>query len=63
MKQSRLDCLDCFLEQDHGPGFRDILDATVVSIPVNAEIVEVTHMFSYLGSAIHSSTSCELGVN
>ena len=43
--------------------FGDILDATVESIPVNGENVEVTQTFTYLGSVIHSSTSCELEVN
>ena len=43
--------------------FGDILDATVDSIAVNGENVEVTQTFTYLGSLIHSSTSCELEVN
>ena len=42
--------------------FGDILDATVESIPVNGENVEVTQTFTYLGSVIHSSTNCELEV-
>ena len=58
-KQSRLDC--------EFPGkvaaFGVILDATVDSIPVNGEYVGVTQTFTYLGSVIHSSTSCELEVN
>ena len=33
--------------------FVDILDATVESIPVNGENVEVTQTFTYLGSVIH----------
>ena len=41
----------------------DILDATVESIPVNGENVEVKQTFTYLGSVIHSSTSCEQEVN
>ena len=36
----------------------DILDAIVESIPVNGENVDVTQTFTYLGSVIHSSTSC-----
>ena len=43
--------------------FGDILDATVESIPVNGENVEVTQTFTYLGSVIDSTTSCELEVN
>ena len=37
--------------------FVDILDATIESIPVNVENVEDKQ--TYLGSVIHSSTSCE----
>ena len=37
--------------------FGDILDATVESIPMSSEYVEVTQTFTYLGSFIHSSTS------
>ena len=40
--------------------FADILDATVESVSVNGENVEVTQTFTYLGSVIHSSTNCEL---
>ena len=43
--------------------FDDIPDATVESIPVNGGNVEVTQTFTYLGSVIHSSISCELEVN
>ena len=43
--------------------FGDILDAIVESIPVNGENVDVTQTFTYLGSVIHPSTSCELEVN
>ena len=43
--------------------FGDTLDATVESIPVNGENVEVTQTFTCLGSVIHSSTSCDLEVN
>ena len=39
--------------------FDDILDETVESIPVNGGNVKVTQTFPYLGSVIHSSTSCE----
>ena len=42
--------------------FDDILDPTVQSIPVNDENVELTKSLTYLGSVIHSSTSCELKV-
>ena len=37
--------------------FTDILDATVESITVNGENVEVKQTFTYRGSAIHSSIS------
>ena len=43
--------------------FGGILDATIASIPVNDENVEITQTFTYLGSVIHSSTCCELEVN
>ena len=43
--------------------FGDILHVTVESITVSGENVEVTQTFTYLGSVIHSSTSCELGIN
>ena len=43
--------------------FCDILDVTCESIFVSDEEVEVTQTFIYLGSLIHSSTSCELEVN
>ena len=39
--------------------FGDILVATVESIPVNGEYVEVTQTLTYNGSVIHSSASCE----
>ena len=42
--------------------FVDILDATVGSIPVNDENVEITQTFTYPSSVIHSSTSCEIKV-
>ena len=42
--------------------FVDILNATVESIPVNSENVEVTQTFTYFGRVIHSSTSCGLEV-
>ena len=41
----------------------NILDATIESILVSVENVEVTQTFTYLGSVIHSSTSCGLEVN
>ena len=41
----------------------NILDATFESIPVGGDDVENTQTFTYLGSVIHSSTSCELEVN
>ena len=37
--------------------FGDILDATIESIPLTGQNVEVTQMFTYLGSVIHSSIS------
>ena len=45
--------------------FGDILDATVESmtVTVNDENVEITQTFTYIGSVIHSSTSCSLKVN
>ena len=43
--------------------FGDILNAIIESIPVCGENVEVTQTFNYLGSVIHSSTSCEIEVN
>ena len=42
--------------------FGDILDATIESIPVNSEDVEISQTLTYFGSVIHSSTSCELEV-
>ena len=43
--------------------FGDIWDAAIESIPVGGEDVEVTESFAYLGSVIHSSTSCVSEVN
>ena len=43
--------------------FGDILDVTIASFPVSDENGEVTQTFTFLGSAIHSSTSCEIEVN
>ena len=43
--------------------FDVILDATTESIPVNGENVQLTQTFTFLGSVIHSSTSCEAEVN
>ena len=43
--------------------FGDILDATVESIPVNAEIVEITQTFTYIGSVIHSSTANQMSID
>ena len=40
--------------------FDDILHATVVSVSVSGENVEVTQRFTYLGRVNLSSTSCEL---
>ena len=42
--------------------FGDKVDAIVESIAENGENVEVTQRLTYLGSVIHSSTSCELEV-
>ena len=39
--------------------FNDILDATILSVPVCREDVEVTKRFTYLGSDIHVSAGCE----
>ena len=47
------------LDEDQGPGVRCILGATVESVPVNRENVEVTQTFTNLGSVMHSCTSCE----
>ena len=43
--------------------FGDILNATIESFSVSVENVEVTQTFIYLGSVIHSSTSCEVEAN
>ena len=43
--------------------FSDILDATVESIPVNGENVELMQMFTFFGSVIHSYTNCKLEVD
>ena len=40
--------------------FGDILNATVESISVNGENVEITQNLTYLNSMIHLSTGCEL---
>ena len=52
-----------FLDQGQGPGVWRHLDATTDSLHVSCENVEVTQTFIYLGSVIHSSTSCELEIN
>ena len=43
--------------------FNDILDATILSVPVCGEDVEVVERFTYLGSDIHVSSGCEPEVN
>jgi hypothetical protein len=43
--------------------FNGILDATVQSVPVGREVVEVTDRFTYLGSDISDSAGCDLEVN
>ena len=43
--------------------FNDILDATVLSVPVCGEDVEVMERFTYLGSDIHVSVGCESDVS
>ena len=43
--------------------FNDILDATILSVPVCGEDVEVTERFTNLGSNIHVSAACEPEVN
>ena len=35
------------------------MDATVLSVPVCGEDVDVTERFTYIGSDIHVSTCCE----
>ena len=39
--------------------FNDILGAAILSVPVCCEDVEVTEIFTYLGSDIHVSAGCE----
>ena len=43
--------------------FNDILDAAILSVPICGEDVEVMERFTYLGSDIHVSASCELEFN
>ena len=43
--------------------FNDILDAAILSAPICGENVEVTEIFTYLGSDIHVSAGCEPEVN
>ena len=43
--------------------FNDLLDATVLSVPVCGEDVEVTERFTYFGSDICVSAGCEPVVN
>ena len=43
--------------------FNDILDATILSVPVYGEDVEVGERFTYLGSDIHVSAGCESEVH
>ena len=43
--------------------FNDILDVTILSVPVCGEDVEVMEGFTYLGSNIHVSAGCEQEVN
>ena len=43
--------------------FGDILEAAVDSLPVAGENVDVVETFTYLGSVVHRSTSCEAEVN
>ena len=40
-----------------------ILDVAILSVPVCGEDVEVTERFTYFGSDIHVSASCEPEVN
>ena len=42
--------------------FNDILDAAVQSVTVGQEVVELTDRFTYLGSDISVSSSCDLEV-
>ena len=43
--------------------FGDILDAATESLPVAGENVDVVETFTYLGSVVHRSASCEAEVN
>ena len=43
--------------------FNDMLYAAVLSVPVCGEDVEVVERFTYLGSDIHVSASCDSEVN
>ena len=43
--------------------FGGMQDATIESIPVSGENVELTQTFAYLGSVIHSSFGCGTEVN
>ena len=43
--------------------FGDIHDTTIESILVSGKNVELTQTFTFLGSVIHSSTTCKLEVN
>ena len=48
--------------QTNVQAFGVILDATVESFFLNGRNVEVTHTFTYFGSVIHLSVSCEIVV-
>ena len=43
--------------------FNDILDVSILSVPVCGEDVEVTERFTYLDSNIHVSAGCKPEVN
>ena len=43
--------------------FNDIVDATILSVPVCGEDVEVMERFTFFGSDIHVSAGCEPEVN
>ena len=43
--------------------FGDILEAGIKSLPVAGENVDIVETFTYLGSVVHQSTTCEAEVN
>ena len=69
MKRMLLDFANCRRLRISGSSFQRLelqrWTSTPIaeSFPVNGENAEVTQTFTYLGSVILSSTSCELDVN